>query len=223
MHSVRVVAAQVAPRRAPAGARGLFRRQLLRQLDLRHVAAGQDARMPRPGTLFSKISFICSAPPSRWPRPRPARPGQTISVAHHRMPPSTGRPPRMPCCSSAASTSPALRGSAVTNSWKIWPLGYRRDTPADGAQRLCQIVCLGQALPCGLAPCPPAPWPPYRRRPSGRTGPRWSRCCCWPSPGGCAAHGPAGSGRRQRSPSAVRGLAHDAAGELAHQRFASRP
>ena len=44
----------------------------------------------------------------------------TFSVAHHRMPPSSGRPPRISACSSAARISSCF-GRSVTNSWKNSP------------------------------------------------------------------------------------------------------
>ena len=44
----------------------------------------------------------------------------TFSVAHHRMPPSSGKPPRISACSSAARISSCF-GRSVTNSWKNSP------------------------------------------------------------------------------------------------------
>ena len=42
------------------------------------------------------------------------------SVTHQRIPPSTGRPPRIPCASNTASARSG-HGQAVTNSWKNSP------------------------------------------------------------------------------------------------------
>ena len=44
-----------------------------------------------------------------------------FSVTHHSMPPSTGRPLKMPSASSAASTFCGATGRSVTNSWKNSP------------------------------------------------------------------------------------------------------
>ena len=91
---LRVVAAQIHLAELRQG-RGLLPPQLLRQLHLLHVAPGQDAAPAAGNALFKdqlhllSTSFTTAAVSSSTAR-------ETFSVAHHRMPPSTGRPPRMP-------------------------------------------------------------------------------------------------------------------------------
>ena len=120
-----------------------------------------------------------------------------FSVAHHKLPPSTGKPPRIPACSRAASTW-SCRGRSVRNSWKKGrytagsPHQWRTAPwPGNGPWPWTA----GQP-----PPTPGAPWRPGKRWRSGRTGLRWSRCCCWPFPGGCAAPGLGGIERRRVFP-----------------------
>ena len=89
------------------------------QLHLRHVAGGQKAAMAAGNALFkdqlhfASTSFTMAAVLSMAAL-------VTFSVAHHRMPPSTGSPPRIPASDRAARTSSVL-GISVTNSWKKSP------------------------------------------------------------------------------------------------------
>ena len=92
---------------SPAAGRRAARRWLRRR--------GAEWSQRRPGTLFSKISFILPAPPSQWPRPCPAPPWQTFSVAHHRMPsPPRGRPPRISACVQCRQNIRHARGRSVS-------------------------------------------------------------------------------------------------------------
>ena len=154
-------------------------------------------RQPRPGTLFSNISFM---PAHLLHDGRPARPcsalvfilrGAPEDAALH----GAGRP-GCPCCLQRCSSICCVhRGRSVTNSWKnapvVAPAGSR-----SVASSLRQVVGLGHGS-CSAAcrrPCGP-----HGRQVDGwrswRTGPGWSRCWRRPSPGGCAAPGPGGSAR----------------------------
>ena len=85
----------------------------------RHVAGRQKAAMAAGNALFkdqlhfASTSFTMAAVLSSASR-------VTFSVAHHRMPPSTLRPPRIPARDRAERTSSVL-GISVTNSWKNAP------------------------------------------------------------------------------------------------------
>ena len=174
---------------------------------------------PRPGHALFKDQLHCPAPPSRWPRLRPALgPADHLRGAPQDAARPRGRPPRMSASvQGAASSASWLRGRSVTNSWKI-RAPYTEATPRAGAQ---------------VRSPDNGPWPwhcraasrharrdPWRpcTAPAVRAHRAWleqmlllafsRRMCCSRA---CRVR------TKARSPSIVRGLAHDAAGQLAHE------
>ena len=89
------------------------------QLHLRHVAGGQKAAMTAGNALFKNQLHFASTSFTMATVLSMAS-FVTFSVAHHRMPPSTGRPPKIPASDRAERTSSVL-GISVTNSWKKSP------------------------------------------------------------------------------------------------------
>ena len=99
--------------------RGGLAAESLGQLNLFHVAFRQQVAVPAGNALFKNQLHFASTSLTRA-MALSSSALLCFSVAHQRTPPSTGRPPRTPFCSRAASTS-SCRGRLVTNSWKKGP------------------------------------------------------------------------------------------------------
>ena len=84
-----------------------------------HIARGKQRQAMAEGTLFkNRLHWPLTSckSPITWSSVFLS----VSSVTHQRIPPSTGRPPRIPCASNTASARSG-HGQAVTNSWKNSP------------------------------------------------------------------------------------------------------